>query len=104
VFFYIKGMRSGECTLIRKTFEQAFISRSAPEGMLLARTRHEQPGCWYLMWLSAEKDNQALHHNFALVEPQYLPKAAALLIGHRRTFERFFTYEKLSVLVSAPRW
>jgi hypothetical protein len=103
VFCYIKTMRSEECNLIEKSVKQVFLSRNSPEGMLLARARHEQPGFWYVMWLSAEKESAALHHNFTAVEPAYLPKAAILLLGHRKIFERYFTYESAPVPMKTSR-
>ncbi len=94
MFCYMKVMRSEECERIRENFQQEFIARRAPEGMLLARTKHRESGFWCLMWLSSQKDNLAMHNNFRLVAPEHMPKEAVPLIGSRRTFERFFTYEK----------
>jgi hypothetical protein len=103
LFCYIKSASSQECAGIREEFEKSFKIGNAPEGMLLARARHRERGYWYLLWLFAEKDNRALRRNFRLVEREYLPKEAELLVGHVRTFEKFFTYEKPLAPATAPR-
>jgi hypothetical protein len=94
VFSYIKAVRSEECARVREDFENTFASRKAPESMVLAQARHAEPGYWCLIWLSAEKDSRALYRNFRAVGSEVLPKAATLLVGNPRTFEKFFTYEK----------
>jgi hypothetical protein len=107
VFCYMKVMRSGELERIRENFLQAIMARRSPEGMLLARAKHRESGFWCLMWLSPQKDNLALHNNFRVVEPEHMPKEAVPLAGSRRTFEKFFTYEKPPAPARKPdnsRW
>jgi hypothetical protein len=100
VFCYIKAVRSEECARIQENFQETFAIRNAPESMLLARARHREPGTWHLMWLAAEKDGRALYYKFTPIERDLLPKDATLLVGHRAAFEKFFTYEKLTVPAS----
>jgi hypothetical protein len=97
VFCYIKAVRSEECVRIQENFQEAFAIRNAPESMLLARARHRELGTWHLMWLAAEKDGRALYYKFRPIERGILPKEATLLVGHRKLFEKFFTYEKPTV-------
>jgi cold shock protein len=62
--------------------------------MLLARAKHRESGFWCLMWLSPQKDDLALLNKFKRIEPEHMPREAVPLVGFRRTFEKFFTYER----------
>ncbi len=94
MLFYIKVVRSEECARVQADFEMAFKIRNAPEDMALVRAPHREPGCWQLIWLSGERDSRALYLHFRAVGREVLPKEATLLVGHKQTFEKYFTYEK----------
>jgi hypothetical protein len=94
LYFYIKATRTDECASIQDDFERTFAIRKMPEGMVLARAPHSDPGYWYLIWLSAGRDMRALYLSFKLVGPEALPGEAELLAGDARTFEKLFAYRE----------
>jgi hypothetical protein len=94
LFCYIRAVRTEECAGIQEAFERTFAIRKEPEGMVLARASHAEPGYWYLIWLSAERDMRALYLSFKLIGPEALPGEAELLAGDARTFEKLFAYRE----------
>jgi hypothetical protein len=94
LFCYIRAVRAEECASIQEAFERTFAIRKEPEGMLLARAPHAEPGYWYMIWLSAGRDMRALYLSFKLIGPEALPGEAELLAGDARTFEKLFAYRE----------
>ena len=94
LFCYIKAVRAEECAGIQEEFERTFAIRKEPEGMLLARAPHAEPGYLLLIWLSAEKDQRARYREFKPIGPDALPVEAELLAGHAGTFKKLFAFEK----------
>jgi hypothetical protein len=94
LFYYIRAVRAEECAGIQEEFERTFAIRKEPEGMLLARAPHAEPGYLLLIWLSTERDLRALYREFKPIGPYALPDEAELLSGHTGTFEKLFAYEK----------
>jgi hypothetical protein len=90
LYCYIKATATDECRSIQEDFERTFAIRKEPDGMVLARTPHTEPGYCYLIWLSAEKDMRALYCNFKPIGPEALPAEAELLSGHAGTFGSLF--------------
>jgi hypothetical protein len=93
LYCYIKAIRAEECGGVQEDFERTFAIRKEPEGLLLARARHPEPGYWYLIWLSPEKDTRALYREFKPIGADALPGQAELLSGHAGTFKSLFACE-----------
>ena len=87
MYCYIKATPTDECASIQEDFERTFAIRKEPEGMVLARAPHAEPGYRYLIWLSAGRDMRALYRSFKLIGPEALPKETELLAGDARAFK-----------------
>jgi hypothetical protein len=90
LYCYIKATATDECASIQEDFQKTFTIRKGSEGMVLAQAPHAEPGYWYLIWLSAEKDMRALYLGFNLIGPEALPQGAELFAGDAKTFEKMF--------------
>jgi hypothetical protein len=93
LYCYIKAIGADECGEVQEDFERTFSIRKEPDGMLLVRAQHAEPGYWYLIWLSPEKDMRALYREFRLVGADAIPGEAELLSGHAGTFKSLFACE-----------
>ena len=93
MYCYIKAP-TGECASVQEDFERTFAIRKEPEGMVLARAPHAEPGCCYLIWLSAERDVRALYCSFKLIGPEALPEEMELLAGDAGAFEKLSAYRE----------